>query len=419
MIRLRYPLRAYLVSFFAAAAAYLLIAFAMRDRIFEAYNTVTLLPWIYVTFLGGITAAASAFLTRSHAEADENAISLTSPRSRIALNAADFIVQYATLAVMPFALSFTATLLASMLVSNRGYLDPSYIPSALALLGALVLIGQTLGLLIPHRILCVLAAFIAGQFLGLYTNTTRIINNWDSANPQVWAFIVPILLLALAARSSFESFSAHRIWMSRAAVATCLVAFFVAFYFLSPIKLTTERQDSDSAHTCTPVGEDLLCTWNESDYRVPFLSAEIARAQLLRKAANIDLAPILYYEPGLNTDRLTTAPPDRRIALPSLGGTAKSVMSTQAITGDILADIGHPLSVCGTADITFDLATNFIYGNISTTDYRSTDAEHDSEVRHIAQEWVGLTDEQIAQKLVTRMRNDLQLCDAPEDNNGY
>lgn len=138
-----------------------------------------------------------------------------------------------------------------------------------------------------------------------------------------------------------------------------------------------------------PVGKDLLCTWNESDYRAPFLSAQITRAQLLRKTANIDVVPTLYYEPGLNTDRLTTAPPDRRIDLPSPGGVEKSVMVAQGIAGDVLLDIGQTYVECDAADtwLTFNLTTSFLYGNIAETGYRSSDAELDNEVRQIGQEW--------------------------------
>ena len=232
---LRYPRSLYAGVAVVMTAAYVVLAFVLGDMVLESFNGISILPWAFVSFLGGLTAGVTAFLVLKRVKSDKNAISHTTPRSKLGIGIADFLVRYFTVALLPFCLVFFGAVLTQTIVHHRGLLLLGVVPSSLLFLAAMALIGEIIALLVDLEILAVLVSFVVGTILSLYaTSLHASVSNWETVNPAAFIFAAICFAIALAGKcvGDWLRITTH-VTLSRLIQGVVLVVFFAVFYSLS------------------------------------------------------------------------------------------------------------------------------------------------------------------------------------------
>lgn len=419
----RYPWKAYASAAAVLAVAYFTIAFLLRADIAEGFNTVSLLPWIFAIFASGPAAAGAAILTLRHHRADKNAITRTSPRSRITIGCADWLMRYLALAVIPFALCYTCALIYSTISTNRGLLDLGHIVPALLFQAFIILMGELIArMLAGKELVAILLVFVIGVFLGQYsTYGGSGQNNWEQANPELYSFVLALLALALLARLLVD-LPHHRHWAQRILLGITSAAFIAMFYVTSPVYTTIARMASPDSYICEEAEPDVVCVWKESDYRIPFYAAQIERGRLLADKFGVTITPTLFYEEGLelagSDPRLATWQIDPYSSLSANGAQENSWMSAQSVTSFYLRKIGFYKNDCDIGSelpwLLLDLTTNYTYGDITFSHYSSQDPHTDAIVKQLGESWATLSDEQIADNLQQMLSEYMSTCTVKE-----
>ncbi|MDD7385318.1 MAG: hypothetical protein PUG30_07060 [Actinomycetaceae bacterium] len=421
----------YGVALLVMTVFYFIFDVLFKNTILESYNGVTELPWDYVTFLGGLTAAGSAVFFLMHQRADAHAISNTTPRSTLAIGILDALASYVVLVLVPFTASYGVALAASALSTNRGYLDFSFALSALFFGATYVLVGEIVASIISTPVLAIVVAFVVGTVLGLYAvGGGGGIDNSFVFNPRIYALVSVSFGVALLVRGALARIHAPKHVLARtknvqSGVHTAefvLVGGCIAVFLLfSDIPLVQARPITSGSYLCTDVDNSKLCVWKEGDYRIPSYSEQYRRAEILGQKFGIAQESRLIVEEGL--EGLQDLPPFNQSALTdvlmiaSSGGEERSWSAAQAYAIRYTSLAEEELACEQPNDYSWfllDLSTNYIYGDILFTGYSTSDTVLDSAVARIGKEWAGLSDENVAGKIAQLMEEYRTTCSIKE-----
>lgn len=413
--------RALTIAATALAACYLALSVILREQISTSYNLVSTLPWIQVSTLGGVIVAASTIINVRRREEAQEALWRTTPRSIPILRVIDSITIYVSVIFVPLTSVYALTFAYSAVASNQGHLDFGFLLSALVFGAVLVLIGESVAALISIRLVAVLVGFVLGVVVGNYATVPEgALNNWDSFDSQNYLSTIPwiIILLFLKVMIDREEGQPRRL-SSSIAISTILVIAFVGFYLLSPALLYKDREATASQYSCATIAGNELCTWNESDYKIPTMEMQLKRASDLLRLLGTSDPMITAAEPGLaGAATQNFSVESEVVTLPFTGGDKNSWAAAQTLAFSIFDRSGIDYELCpDNNETTWDLlaiVSNYIYGDISYSGYKSQDPKADKRVEVFTSKWRGLEDSDIALRISQILETYAQTCAVEE-----
>lgn len=404
------------VALVTVTLTFLTFIVLFRNDWLHSYNAVSAVFWLPLLWLGGVVSALATVRVHRRDGAERYAVSAASPRHGTGMRLMGSLIDVIVLAVVPFLANAVVVFGAAKLADARGYLDLSLTYYTVLYLVLLVLLGTLVARLMSQKLIAPLVSFVIALYGGMYIIAAPgEIDTWSIFDPQAYVSLALMLTAATAGVVLSSRFvgTEDRTAAVKSSAAVVLVGILVLIAVTGSYDPTSAvRSGTVADRMCRQVGVDEFCVWTSDEYRLDSLAAQTARARALSVDLGDELPAFSYAQPGLPTADLHGKP--EKIA--TFGASHPSWPAAQFITAS------HANNwACGLASppagheevhmLLFDLATNYVYGDIDYSGFSSDSLEIDQERARIGQHMANLSEEEQRASLVHALRSYVTTCE--------
>lgn len=379
-VRRRLALFALVLLFWAVSSA------ALWSRTSASLNALTCSLFIPLLLGSGFLAGLGAGRQSAWRRHEQRVPWLAAPRRPASRAWRAVGADLAFIVLLPQVIVYAVLIGACIGLGVQGYFDATYVVYGCVFSVSAYLFGSVCGWLLNQRYVAVVLAVALGLYAGSYTiQVSAEIDAWSAFPPDAWTVTVGIVVIAALALTIHTSARAARAWTHRV-VSLSAIGLSLALVAAcgSQIGIGGARAPAQ-AYACRDAGIDRVCVWPEDGYKLDSLSAQVARTRSLLRATGGDDQPLLYLEPGVPG---AAAGPEwsdaRRGVAWAIGGAEISWPAAQSIFNTIdwrscarpweqTEDTWRRAAVLG------DLATNYVYGDVSYSGFSSSDGAQDTQ----------------------------------------
>lgn len=355
---------------------WLIFEFVFRDAWLEAYHGVGTSIFLPLSYLSGVVALFAHGREQARVAANRNPV--WAPAVRRAVRGRAVAYDYVELCLIPLIIVSAVVWGGSFLANNRGYLQWEFIPFSALSLAISLMIGVLVARIVRQSLASAVLAVVLAVFLGLFLgNTPPETDVWQKFS---WfAFIIAAIYVLICLLGYALSAKLHG-RVRTIAVSCALLLLTAGGLATKQVEALEEGRDFYGDPVCEQAGEDLVCVWPEDSYKLPSLVSMAERARMLVEAMGENPPAQTYQEQGVPTSKLPSADhvqliepwgsPAHRWASANRFLNLIPYSDSEACMSD---EIIHQNAVFDT------VATSWIYGDISYTDFSAPGLDDDLE----------------------------------------